>query len=461
MKFNKNNFFNPKSNTEMILHGNLLNAILMIAIPVVINSFLQSLYNLTDTYWLGRIGTEELASINLITPMQNIIINLGTGITVAGSVLTAQYIGARQEAKARLMATHIFLCALIFSIFCSVTCFIFTPNIVKWLGATGNIARFASIYLRIVVMDMPFLFTINIYTAIEQSQGDTVRPMLLNLAGILINMVLDPLLMVYLHLGVSGAALATLTAKIPLAVFAYISLFNKNNYIYTSYKGFVFDPNMLRDIIRVGLPTAIGGSTMQLGFLLMTKNVLVYGTDAMAAYGIGNKINGLITLPSTGMGSAVSTIVAQNIGAKQLDRAEASYKLSRNMSMAFLFIGGMILSRPFASGSIVRIFTQDPDVAAMAADFLSIMAFWCFTNGCHDATSALFKGNGHTEITMVMDISRLWIFRFASLYILGNILGMGVRSVWYCVVISNGLDSSIYYILYRLGFWRKNKLSIK
>lgn len=444
-----------KFNRELILNGNMLQAILSIAIPVVINSFLQTMYNLTDTYWLGKIGTEQLAAINLVTPVQNIILNFGSGITVAGSVLIAQYIGARDEENAKSMANQIFACAIIFACVCASLCFLFTPAIVRWLGADGNTLRYGITYLRIVVLDMPLLYTINIFSAINQAQGNTVKPMLLNFLGIVINMILDPLLMIVLNLNIAGAALATLLAKAPSALIAFYSLNQKGNLVHLDLKKLKFEKEKLQSILRVGLPTAIGGSTMQLGFLLMSKNVYVYGTQAMAAYGIGNKVNGLISLPSNGIGSAVATIVGQNVGANQYDRAEHGYRLSRRISVIFLFIGGMILSRPFISTSIVSIFSKDPEVIAMAADFLSIMAFWCWTNGIYNSTIGLFQGTGHTEVNMIVDATRLWVFRFLTLFIYETVFHMGVRSVWYCVVISNGISAAILFVLYHLKIWRK------
>ena len=214
-------------------------------------------------------------------------------------------------------------------------------------------------------------------------------------------------------------------------------------------------------ILQIGLPTAIGGSTMQLGFLLMSKNVYVYGTQAMAAYGIGNRINGVITLPSNAIGSATATIVGQNIGARQQERAEKSYLISMGISIAFLFIGGRILSTDAISTAVVSIFSEDAAVIAMAADFLSIMAFWCFTNGVYNATSGLFQGTGHTEVTMAVDATRLWVFRFLTLWFCESILHMGVRSIWYSVVVSNGISSVILFILYRSGIWKKSKIKIK
>ena len=447
-----------KVNTDLILNGNLLRAILSLAIPVAINSFLQTMYNLTDTYWLGQIGTNQLAAINLVTPMQNIILNFGTGITVAGSVLIAQYIGAKELENAKSMANQIFLCATCFAIICAGVVFAGTSGIVSWLGADGDTYRYACTYLRIVVWDMPFLYMVNIFSAVHQAQGDTVRPMFLNLGGIVLNMFLDPFLMIVLDMGTAGAALATLLAKLVPAVVAFVLLSRRSNAVHLDVRHMRFDREKLRLILQIGLPTAIGGSTMQFGFLLMSKNVYVYGSQAMAAYGIGNKVNGLITLPSNGVGSAVATIVGQNIGAKQVKRAEESYLLSMKICVVFLFVGGMILSRDFISTSIVKIFSDDPQVIAWAADFLSIMAFWCFTNGVYNASTGLFQGTGHTEVTMAVDATRLWVFRFLTLWFCESVLNMGVRSVWYSVVVSNGISAAILFVLYKSNIWKKTKV---
>ena len=447
-----------EKNIKLILQGSMGKAILALAVPVVINSFLQTMYNLTDTYWLGQLGTNELAAINLVSPLQQIVVNFGSGLTVAGAVLIAQLIGASKKEEAASMASQIFVCAMIFSIICAGVSAIFTPTVVNWLGADEPTAKVANVYLRIVILDMPFLYMVNIFAAIRQAQGDTVSPMFLNLTGILLNVILDPLLMIVIHWGAAGAALATVIAKAVPAMISLVILKRDTTGVRIRLKGFRFEKSKMKSILTVGLPTAIGGSTMQLGFLLMSRNVYVYGTGAMAAYGIGNKVNGLITLPSNGIGSAVATIVGQNIGANQIDRAEKGYKIARRVSVIFLFVGGLILSRPFLSEAIVGLFSTDEEVIAMAADFLSIMALWCFTNGVYNSTSGLFQGSGHTEVTMAVDATRLWVFRFATLYVCENWLHMGVRSIWYSVVVSNALSSVILYVVYRTGLWKKKRV---
>ena len=444
-----------KVNRDQILNGNLIMAILTLSVPVVINSFLQTMYNLTDTYWLGRLGTEELAAINLVTPVQNIVLNFGAGITVAGSVLISQYIGAKQDEDAKSMANHIFACAMIFSVVCAIAVALLTPFIVTWLGASGETFGHSKTYLQLVVLDMPFLYMVNMYVAIHQAQGDTFRPMLMNLLGISLNMILDPVLMVILDMGVAGAALATIAAKAVPAVIAFILLHNRKKLIYLDLRNLQFEKDKLMNIVRVGLPSAIGGSTSQFGFLLMSRNVFKYGTEAMAAYGIGNKVNGMISLPSNGIGAATAIIVGQNVGAMQLDRAQKGYKIARAMIVGFLLAGGFILSRTSVSTAIVSIFSDDEAVIAMAADFLSILAFWVFTNGVYNTTTGLFQGSGHTAVNMIVDVSRLWIFRFGTLFVCEQFLHMGVRSVWYSVVVSNGIAAVVLYIVYLTGRWRK------
>lgn len=445
---------------KLILEGNLVHAVLMLAIPVMINSFIQSMYNLTDTFWLGKIGTDSQAAITLVSPVQNILINFGMGITTAGAILISQYLGAKLDKEANSMANHICICSMLFTFLCAGFCWLTTPSIVKWLGAEGVIYTYGVSYLRIVVLDLPFLFMINLYTAVKQAQGDTIRPMLLNVLGVSINLILDPIFLMVFKWGIAGAAFATLIAKIPSAVVAIMALRRKTQLVRIDFKGFEFDRKKITSIIKVGLPTAIGGSTMQFGFLLMTKNVNAYGTIATTAYGIGNKINSIITMPANGIGSAISTIVGQNFGANNIKRVDKSYHIALRIGAVFLFVCGMILSRPIICEPIVRFFTTDEAVVPLATDFLSIMAMCCWTNAFYNVTQGLFNGSGHTLITTAVDATRIWIFRFLTLWVCSNVLHMGVESVWYAVVVSNASSALILYILYWTGIWKKNTIKI-
>ena len=444
-----------RENTELILRGRLDKAILSLAIPIVLNNFLQTMYNLTDAYWLKWIGTDSQAAISLVSPVQNVVINFGQGITLAGAILISQYVGANDRKNAVNMANHIFMFSMIFSVCLAIIGFFASGPIVGWLKAEGEIAKLGKTYLMIVMLDLPFLFMINIFSAVRQAQGDTVGPVRLNLLGIILNMILDPLLMIGLKWGIAGAALATLAAKVPCAVIGFAKLNKKNEEIGLDPANFKFDINKLKQVVRVGLPTAIGSSTMQFGFLLMTRNVLEFGKNAMAAYGIANRINGIVSMPSNAVGSAVATIVGQNAGAGNMKRAEDAYLKARAMIVVFLFISGMILSRGFISTNIVKIFSDDANVIPMAAEFLSIMSFCVWTNGIHNTTTGLLQGTGNTLYTMVTDAARLWVFRFATLFIFKVFFHMEERSVWYSVVVNNAISAFILWVLYKTGVWKK------
>ena len=445
---------------EAILHGSLWKAMLMIAVPVMINSLLQTLYNLTDTYWLGRIGTEHLAAINLVSPVQGIIVSFGGGFTVAGAVLLSQLIGAGKPAQARKMANQIFMAAMVFCAVCILALESLMPLIIGWLGAEGNVLAYAGDYLRIVTLDIPFLFAINLYQSVRQSQGDTVSPMLINLLGIALNMVLDPLLMVVWPLGATGAALATLLAKAVPALIALRFLRRPEETMRLERRSMRPDKAMLKEIARIGLPTSFGASVSHLGFLMMTRSVFAYGVNAIAAYGIANKANTLNSLPASGIGAAVATIVGQNMGAGQVKRAEKGYRLATAGIVSLLLATGFVFSRRPVAEAVVGVFSTDPDVIRMAADYFALMALWTWNNGVLDCSTALFRACGHTGVTMVSDMARIWLFRFATLFVCQRLLGLGVESIWYSVVISNGLSALMMFILYLTGMWKKNRINV-
>ena len=121
---------------------------------------------------------------------------------------------------------------------------------------------------------------------------------------------------------------------------------------------------------------------------------------------------------------------------------------------------GIIVSRPAVANAVIGVFADDPNVIAMGVEFFSLMAMWTWNNGVYDTTTGLFRGSGHTEITMVSDAARIWVFRFATLFVCQRWLGLGVRSVWYSVVWSNGLSALLLVILYLSGIWKKNRVKL-
>ena len=147
--------------------------------------------------------------------------------------------------------------------------------------------------------------------------------------------------------------------------------------------------------------------------------------------------------------------IGQNMGAGNTERAKKTFHYSLKMCTLFLLILGFIFSRRPVSQTMVSFFSTDAKVIPLFMDYLSIIAFWCFTNAFYNVSQGLFQGCGHTLITMLVDASRIWLFRLLSLWICANVFHMGVASVWYSVVISNGTSAIILYLLYWTGIWKK------
>ena len=165
-----------EKNRQLILKGSLVRAILTLAIPIMLNNLIQSLYNLGDAFWVSRIGDVQVAAVNFVWPVSFFTISFATGIAVAGAAMISQYIGANQIADANDTAQQLYIFALFFGIIACTFGMIFTPAIVKLMGAKGLLLSESILYLRIIFIQVPFLFMMNIFLAINQAQGDTITP---------------------------------------------------------------------------------------------------------------------------------------------------------------------------------------------------------------------------------------------------------------------------------------------
>lgn len=422
-----------------VLEGRTSASLLKIAIPIMLGNILQLLYNFTDTYWLGKLGAEAMAAITVVSPVQSVIISFGGGLSAGGSVVMSQYFGANDTKSCSRAANQIFSLIMCFSILAAAVLFFFCEPMLGAMGAEGEVARLAVTYQQIMVIDIPLLYIVNIYTAINNAEGKTAKPLVFNLIGIIINMILDPLFIVDLGWGSAGAALATVLAKLPSAVIAILLMTSRKKEIRLRLRLMKFNWQMIQKILKISLPMSIGNSAMSFGFVLMSKSVMNYGTLAVAAYGIGNKINGIVSSPSMAMGNAVSIMSGQAKGAKRPEKARGAWLCGMGMMCALLMVTGFIISRNAVSTAIIRIFSQDLQVIEYGAHFLAVMSLWSWTNGVYDSSKGYLNGQGKTVSTVTVNAARLWLFRFAILLVCERILKIGVASIWYAVTFSNAL----------------------
>ncbi|MBQ9600189.1 MAG: MATE family efflux transporter [Clostridia bacterium] len=428
---------------KSILAGNVYKALVVLAVPIMLNNLLQTIYNLTDTFWLGRLGAEHMAAITLVSPLQSFITSFGGGLTAGGTVILSHDFGAGHKDKCRHTANQIFILMMAFSVLAAAILFFGCSPILRGMGAEGNVFTYAAQYQRIMAADIPLIYMTSLYNIVHNAAGKTGKPLALNLIGIIVNMVLDPLFIVVFGWGASGAALATVLAKLPCAVIAMALLTRKKADI--RILPFKVKPNLknIAKIAKVGFPMAIGNSAMQFGFVLMSKSVMAYGTTAVAAYGIGNKINGLVSTPSSAMSNAVSIMSGQSKGANMRERGISAMRAGIIMMVALLAVTGFVISRVPVATALAGFFSSDKTVIPDTVNFLGVMAAMAWTNGVYDSAKGYLNGQGRTVSTVTINALRIWAFRFAILFICQHLIGMGVESIWYAVTYSNAVASVV------------------
>jgi putative MATE family efflux protein len=332
-----------QSKRDLILNGKMPKVILVLSGPIMLNNFIQTIYNLTDTYWVSHLGSTEVAAITLIWPIIFFIMALGLGISIAGTALISQYIGSNDIEDATNVAGQLILFSSIFSLVFGVLGAFSAWYIVRLMGGEGKLLKDASDFLKIVFIGMPMMFIFFSFNSIKQGQGDTITPMKYSALSVALNIILDPIFIFTFGLGVKGAAIATVLSRGIFAFYAMYKLFNQSEGIHLNISHLKLNKELLLKIIKIGLPSSIGQSTAALGFAVLNMFILSFGKPTMAAFGIGNRINSLVLMPAMGIGSALSTIVGQNLGADNIKRAKKAVKTSAILTTIFLVIGGFIL----------------------------------------------------------------------------------------------------------------------
>ncbi len=445
-----------EKNRQLILKGSLVRAILTLAIPIMLNNLIQSLYNLGDAFWVSRIGDVQVAAVNFVWPVSFFTISFATGIAVAGAAMISQYIGANQIADANDTAQQLYIFALFFGIIACTFGMIFTPAIVKLMGAKGLLLSESILYLRIIFIQVPFLFMMNIFLAINQAQGDTITPLILNASSAILNILLDPIFIFVFNMGISGAAWATVLSMVPLSLFGIFRLSKGLNYIKIKPYDLRFNLQKMKMLIRIGIPSSLGSSGVAFGFIILFGFVVQYGDAAVAALGIGNRLNSLAFMPAIGVGAALTTITGQNLGANQVERVAKAYRISILLALIFLIMTSSILW--FFAPNLVSIFSSTEEVIRHGTFYLRALAMTTWSISFFNCALGLLNGSGHTLHAMFLDASRLWLIRIPLIIILGNLTSLGATAVWYAISISNLVAATVAIILILTGVWKKTKV---
>ena len=442
---------------EMILTGNIYKVLLSLSLPIMINNLIQTMYNLVDGIWVSKISSVHFAATAFVFPINFLFISLGIGIFVAGTSILSQFIGANKEKRAREYTAQIIAISIISSIVFTIIGVIFSPLIIKAMGATGDIARYGNTYLRISFLELPFIFLFFNINAIRNAQGDTVTPTILSGISAILNIVLDPIFIFGFGWGIAGAAWATVLSRALLSFYGIKIIFSKDNILKPDFKGFRFNKSIIKEVMNVGFPATIGQAGAATGFIVLNGFIVSYGTTTMAAFGMVNRVTSLISQPAMGIGAALTAIIGQNIGAGNLGRAKESFKKASLLALSMGILGGAFMIA-FNSG-IVNFFIQskdDPGVISQGIVYLNYIAFSMPLMGMFSVIQGVFQGSGHTKYSMAMEIGRLWVVRIPMILFFKNFTNFGSVGIWFSMSFSNLIVVLYGLYIYSKGGWSQS-----
>jgi len=431
---------------RFILDGGIYKVILTLALPIMFNNFIQTVYNVTDTYFVSKLGGTEVAAISLVWPAIFLLISLNTGINMAGGAIISQYFGGGKYRKSRMLSGQLVWFALTFSCLIGFIGYLSADWLVYAMGGRGRLFNEAVGYFKIISLGTPLTSFSLAFTSIRQGQGDTTTPMILSVISVAINIVLDPIFIFVLGMGVSGAATATIISRAILCIIAFYLLFIREHFMRIRLRNLIPRRMMLTEIVRRGIPLSVGSSTTAFGFMVLNTFVVGYGDGAMAAFGIGNRITSIIFMPAMGIGGAVSTVAGQNLGGGKPHRIRETFQKSIKI-VTLISIPGTIFMWINAS-KFVKFFVQDPQIMEMGEYYLKLISLTIICMGTFQVVVGIFQGISQSKKAMVLSMVRLWGLRIPMIILFTRVSVWGEKSIWYAMVVSNFLGTGVAIAMY-------------
>ena len=449
-------------NKNELLTGSITRALLKLSVPIVLANLLQTAYQLTDLFWLGRLGDTAVAAVALCFPIAFFFLSLGIGLTLAGSILVAQYKGKGSQEKVDFVVGQSVALTLIAALLMSVLGYIFSPTVIDLMNPEKLVAEAAVDYLHVTFIGMVFVFGFMSFQALLRGVGEVRLPALIVLGTVLLNLIVDPLFILgwgpLPALGVAGAAWATAFTQ-SLAFWVALILLTKGSHgLHLRFENLRLRFTMVKKIFALGLPSSVEMSARSLGMVMMTFLIAAFGTTVTAAYGIGHQSLSFVILPAIGLAMATTTLVGQNIGAGQIERAEKVAQKSALLGFMILSVAGILIF--LLAELIANIFVPGEEaVIAESVTFVRIMAFSFGFLGIQKSLAGVLQGAGKTGTTMIIVIISLWVFQIPFAYFLSHYTDLGVKGLWLSIPISNVLTTVIITLVYLTGGWKKKRIT--
>ncbi len=441
--------------------GNLNHAILLLAVPMVLEMVLESLFAVVDVFWVGRLGADATATVGLAESMSSLVLSVAMGLSLSTTAMVARRIGEKDSEGAADAAVQAIVLGLIVSGAIGLPCFIFAPRLLRLMGASAGIVSVGSGYARICLGGgscVVLLITLN--NAIFRGAGDAAIAMRLLWVSNIINLVLDPCLIFgwgpFPRMGVTGAALATFTGRSIGVIYQFYRLLKGTERIRILRRQTRIHAEVLFRLVRVSLTGILQFAIAHTSWIGLVRIVSIFGASALAGYTIAIRIVIFVILPSWGLSNAAATLVGQNLGAGHPERAEQA--VWRTGLYNVLFLGAVGVFFIAFAEPVVRLFTTNPAVVPMGASCLRIVSYGNLGYAYFMVMMQAFNGAGDTITPTIVNLFGFWLLEIPLAYMLALPLGMHSNGVFFSIAIAESAMAAASAILFKQGKWKKKRI---
>lgn len=442
---------------NQITEGVIWKQLLFFFFPILLGTLFQQLYNTADTVVVGRfVGTQALAAVGGSTgQIVNLVVNFFVGLASGATVIVARYYGARDRIKLNNALHTAIALSIVGSIVTGIAGILLTPSLLKMMNTPADVIEGSIMYLRIYFAGIIFVFVYNIGSGILRAVGDSKRPLYFLIVCCFLNIFLDILFVVYLKLGVKGAAFATVISQAVSALLVILSL-TKSVDIYRLRPNKIrFYKSLLIAIITIGLPAGLQSVMYGISNIIIQTSLNSLGTETVAAHTAFAKIDAIYWMISGAFSVSIITFIGQNYGARKFDRMKKSIKVCLLMDLiaSLLLTTVMLLAGPY----LLRLFTSDQEVIEIGMQIIHIIAPSYALFIFIEILSSSLRGMGNVVVPMLMTcggvcvLRILWIFIFVRTH-------LSVTTILMSYPISWGFTAVlfiIYFMFYQKKFFRR------
>lgn len=434
--------------------GSIRKAIFMLAIPMILEMCMESLFAIVDIFFVGKLGSNAVATVGLTESVLTIIYSLAFGLSMAATAVVARRVGEKNTDGAAKAGAQAIMVALSVSLLISIIGILFAEDLLRLMGATEEIILSGSTYTRIMLTGNVVIMMLFLLNGIFRGAGDASIAMRSLWLANICNIILCPLLIHYF--GLNGAAIATTTGRGIGVCYQLWHLLKGKGVIKIYMHHFLPDKEVLKNVLNVASTAALQFVIGSASWIAMARFMTGFGSSAVAGYTIAIRWIVFFILPAFGLSNAAATLVGQNLGAKQPARAEESVWKTAKYNAIFMAIVSLLFL--FFAEFFVRIINIDPAVVQTAVPALRIISLGYIFYGVGMVMMNAFNGAGDSRTPTWVNLFWFWVFQIPFAYLLAVTWHWGPKGIFIAIVVTETCITITSALLFRRGKWKMVKI---